>query len=97
MSDVIQNYYERLVLDYIDELIEKYQMEMDADYIADVACVALNQLPSKYVRNTVDTTFYMTQQELAEVSNNVRSAVTMAIDYVSNRRNLHPQGKNKAS
>lgn len=97
MSEQIQNYYENLVLSYIDELIDKYKMSMDKDFLADVACVALNQLPSKYVRSAVDTTFYMTQQELSEVTNNVRSAVTMAMDYVANRRNLYPTGENKAS
>ena len=31
--------------------------------LADVACVALNRLPARYVRHDVDMVFYLTEQE----------------------------------
>lgn len=91
MSEFINNYYERLVLERIYEALDG--KKMDNDYISDVACVALNQLPAKYVRNTVDTTFYMSPDELSELNYRIHGVVASALKYVDQRRHLPPNGQ----
>lgn len=81
--DTVHNYYERLVLDEIARNCER-AIE-DRDFFADVACVALNRLPPRYIRYDVDTTFFLSQIELQEIYDKVELAVSTAIDYVSSR------------
>lgn len=83
--DSIHNYYEKLVLEEIFNKNER--SHTDGDFMADVACVALNRLPPRYIRYNVDMTFFMSIQELEEIHNKVRSAVSQALDYVIKREN----------
>ena len=48
--DFIHNYYERLVLQEIFAQSSRVQ-EGDRDFLADVACVALNRMPPRYPLN----------------------------------------------
>lgn len=82
--DFIHNYYERLVLEEIFEQSTRVQ-EGDRDFLADVACVALNRMPPRYIRHDVDMTFFMSPQDIQEISNKVINAVTDAINYVESR------------
>ncbi len=82
--DFIHNYYERLVLEQIFEQSTRVQ-EGDRDFLADVACVALNRMPPRYIRHDVDMTFFMSPQDIQEISNKVQHAVTDAINYVESR------------
>lgn len=82
--DFIHNYYERLVLDAIHAQSPRVQ-NGDRDFLADVACVALNRLPPRYIRHDVDMTFFMSPQDLDEIGRKVDSAVSDAIFYVESR------------
>ncbi len=82
--DFIHNYYERLVLEEIFEQSARVQ-EGDRDFLADVACVALNRMPPRYIRHDVDMTFFMSPQDIQEIRNKVVHAVTDAINYVESR------------
>jgi len=82
--DFIHNYYERLVLEEIFAQSMRVQ-EGDRDFLADVACVALNRMPPRYIRHDVDMTFFMSPQDIQEISNKVVQAVTDAINYVEGR------------
>lgn len=82
--DFIHNYYERLVLEEIFEQSTRAQ-EGDRDFLADVACVALNRMPPRYIRHDVDMTFFMSPQDMHEIHNKVVHAVTDAINYVESR------------
>lgn len=82
--DFIHNYYERLVLEEIFEQSTRVQ-EGDRDFLADVACVALNRMPPRYIRHDVDMTFFMSPQDIQEIRNKVVQAVTDAINYVESR------------
>lgn len=84
--DNINNYFEKLVFDEIREQLNKDELENDDDFLADIACVALNQLPSRYVRHNVDMVFYMTSEEREQNQIIVEDAVIMAIDYVNKHR-----------
>ena len=54
----------------------------DGNYIADVACVALNNLPPRYIRYSVDMAFYLSPDERQEMLNKVQDAVTLAVSLV---------------
>ncbi len=79
----IHNYYEQLVLRRIQEIIGKPD---DSDFLEDVACVALNQLPTRYVRYDVDMVYYLTAEERENMEIQIEKAVTHAIEYVSAHR-----------
>lgn len=79
--DFIHNYYERLVLEEISTTNERVQSG-DREFLADVACVALNRLPPRYIRHDVDMTFFMSPQDMQEIEDKVRAAVQSAIAYV---------------
>ena len=82
----IHNYYEILVLEELNIMKQNTELEDNEDYLSDIACVALNQLPARYVRHNVDMVFYMTQQERQQMEQEVKNAVTMAIKYVNQHR-----------
>ncbi len=82
----INNYFEKLVFDEIQNKLVKSGLDHDEDFLADVACVALNQLPARYVRHNVDMVFYMTAEEREQNQIIVEDAVIMAIDYVNKHR-----------
>ena len=75
----IHNYYEQLVL---EQLIEKGVSAINEDYLEDIACIALNQLPARYVRHNVDMIFYMTADEHSKMHADVEHAVKTAINYI---------------
>ncbi len=81
--DTIHNYYEHLVLEEIARTSERAHTDMN--YLADVACVALNRLPPRYIRHDVDMTFFMSPMELQEIQDKTQKAVKDATEYVSKR------------
>lgn len=94
--DTIHNYYEMLVQERIIETNEYQNGEMNQDFFEDVACVALNQLPAKYVRHSVDLIFYMTQQERNDMYVAVDKAIRNSIETI-NLRTQDPADKEKKS
>jgi len=78
----VHNYYEKLVVQY---LIEEFGADIDSSRVADIACVALNHLPPRYIRYDVDMTFYLSPQEAAEMSNKVIDACQNAMTHVEQR------------
>lgn len=84
--DNIHNYFEKIVFEVLQEQLQENKIDNDEDFLADIACVALNQLPSRYVRHNVDMVFYMTSEEREQNQIIVEDAVIMAIDYVQKHR-----------
>lgn len=81
--DSVHNYYEQMVFDQLLRSCDR--AKKDSEFLADVACVALNRLPARYVRHDVDMTFFMTPSEMEEMVNLVVKAVNEAISYVESR------------
>lgn len=78
--DGIHNYYEALVFEALQQKLgDRYG---NNDYTADVACVALNHLPPRYIRHDVDMAFYLSPNERQEILDKVAKAVATAIDFV---------------
>lgn len=50
--------------------------------LADIACVALNRLPPRYIRHDVDFAFYLTDDERRANAEAVERAVAQAFDFV---------------
>lgn len=79
----VHNYYERLVFEQLRRASDR--AARDANFMADVACVALNHLPPRYVRHDVDMTFFLSPVEHEEILNKVAKAVNDALSYVEAR------------
>lgn len=81
--DDISNYYEHLVVEKITKLgLDK---EHDEDYLADLCCIVLNQLPPRYIRYHVDMAFYLPQSERIEMEIKVSEAVERAESFLKQR------------
>jgi hypothetical protein len=58
---------------------------MPAELLADVACVALNRLPPRYIRHDVDMAFYLSPHEYSDIENKVTDAINAGILLVEKR------------
>lgn len=81
--DSVHNYYEQMVLSEIQRQLSG--KAFSSDFVADVACVALNHLPPRYIRYDVDMAFYLSPKESMEMEEKVASAVRAALDFVQQR------------
>lgn len=80
ISDDIHNYYEKLVTQHF--ALSKFEEKYDEDFIADLTCVVLNQLPTRYIRHEVDMAFYLPASERFEMEKKVKTAVSKAIEFM---------------
>jgi hypothetical protein len=82
----LRNHNERAVFDAVLELAPRFPGVQDReDLLADVACVALNRLPPRYIRHSVDLAFYQTERERHEHERAVLDAVEYAFGFVQAR------------
>ena len=80
----VHNYYERLVLQEVARQSEAHR-EFTSDMLGDVACVALNRLPARYVRHDVDMMFYLTEQERQVIEQAMEEGLAYAFAFVAER------------
>ena len=80
----IHNYHEQAVLAAVSEAAPRYPM-LSGELLADVACVALNRLPPRYIRHAVDLAFYLTDKEREDTANALADAITHAFEFVQAR------------
>ena len=85
--ETIHNYYEKLVSSALQNQLAGMEPVPNQDVIDDIICVALNQLPARYVRHTVDLVFYMSADERLQITRAVDEAVRMAIRFVIEQAN----------
>ena len=84
ISDDIHNYYEKLVMQYFASA--KFDEKYDVDFIADLTCVVLNQLPTRYIRHEVDMAFYLPPSARFEMEDKVKKAITKALEFMVTSR-----------
>jgi hypothetical protein len=82
----VHNYFERLVFEEVARRSEAHP-EFTSDMLGDVACVALNRLPARYVRHDVDMMFYLTEQERHAIEMALDDALKFGFDFVLERSN----------
>ncbi|MDE2593348.1 MAG: late competence development ComFB family protein [Burkholderiales bacterium] len=80
----LRNYFEHPVVDAVMAAAPHYPM-LSEDLLPDVACVALNRLPTRYIRHQVDWAFYLTEKERAENEKLLNDAVGYAFEFVQAR------------
>jgi hypothetical protein len=87
--DTVHNYNDEAVFRAINEAALQFPLLAgDPELLADVACVALNRLPPRYVRHDLDTNFYMSDDARAQFEADVKGAVSFAFDFVQSRTNF---------
>ena len=82
--DQVHNYFERLVFEEVASQAEAHP-DFTADNLSDVACVALNRLPARYVRHDVDMMFYLTEQERRAIEISLDEVLKFAFTFVLER------------
>lgn len=75
----VHNYYEHLVVEYLSEVLGEGEED---EHLGDIACIALNKLPPKYVRHDLDTSFFMTSEESSGLNKMVKAACDSAIERI---------------
>lgn len=83
--EAIHNYYEALVVEHLMNTVAK-EPGVDQGFLEDVACLALNQLPSRYVRHDVDMAFFLTMREREKMQTRISEAVLSAVRRVHESR-----------
>jgi hypothetical protein len=80
----VHNFYERLVFEAVASMAES-NPDFSSDMLADVACVALNRLPVRYIRHDVDLMFYLTEHERHAIELAMEDALSFGFSYVRER------------
>ncbi|MBN2646323.1 MAG: late competence development ComFB family protein [Thiotrichales bacterium] len=75
MLDSVHNYFERLVFNHLKE---HYLHQVSEDHLADLACLALNQLPPKYIRYDIDMSFFLNSEQRLQIEQQVTQACATA-------------------
>jgi Late competence development protein ComFB len=89
----IRNHHERAVYDAVQTHAERYPaMAGRAELMADVACVALNRLPPRYIRHEVDFVFYLSDRERQDNERQLHEAVDYAFGFVQARTAMRARG-----
>ena len=82
----VRNHNERAIFDAVLKHAAGYPGVADNPaLLADVACVALNRLPPRYIRHEVDFVFYLSERERGESERHLTEAVDYAFGFVQAR------------
>jgi Late competence development protein ComFB len=83
----IHNYYEHLVIDYLQSEIIPNTPDRSSDFFLDVACYALSKLPARYMRHEIDMAFYLESAERGKMMDQVKKEVDKAVKYIGKNFN----------
>ena len=83
--ELVHNHHERAVFTAVSEGAARFPGVEAKNLLADVACVALNRLPPRYIRHEVDFAFYLSDAERQENQRAVEEAVNFAFEFVQAR------------
>ena len=82
----VHNFHEHAVFDAVSKRASQHPgLSNDPQLLADVACVALNRLPPRYIRHEVDFAFFLTERERGETELAIEDAVNHAFGFVQAR------------
>ena len=83
----LHNYFENRVL----TALRARGLILDEDTFVDVACVALNELPTKYIRHDVDMAYFTDPADLVALHGKVERALDLALGRVLSKRWSTPE------
>lgn len=83
--DSVHNYYEVLLKEYLMRTLAK-EADVDQDFLEDVACLALNQLPVRYIRHDVDMAFFLSVRDREKMQQKISEAVLSATASIREKR-----------
>lgn len=81
----IHNHHEQAVFNAIRNAEASYPLLAERQLLADVACVALNRMPPRYIRHEVDFSFYLSDRERESTERDIAESVQFAFEYVQAR------------
>lgn len=87
----IRNYYEVLLMEILSD--EGLMDELPEEYLADLSCITLNQLPVRYIRHLVDTYFFEDYNELEQMRNEIQEALEKSRAFLKKRNIERMQDK----
>jgi len=89
----VRNHNERAVYEAVPRMAAQFPgLAHDPELLADVACVALNRLPPRYIRHEVDFVFYLSERERGESDRQLHDAVEYAFGFVQARQAMKARG-----
>ncbi len=89
----VRNHNERAVFAAVRDHAERYPgVAHSPELLADVACVALNRLPPRYIRHEVDFVFYLSERERIDSERHLLDAVDQAFGFVQARTAMRARG-----
>jgi len=89
----VRNYYEQVVFrEVAEKATARGGDSVSPDALLDVACVALNRLPPRYIRHDADFYFFLTEQERADNDTAISEAIDYAFGFVLSRRAARLKG-----
>jgi Late competence development protein ComFB len=89
----VRNHNERAVYDTVARLAGQYPgLAHQPELLADVACVALNRLPPRYIRHEVDFVFYLSDRERGDSERQLHESVEYAFGFVQARTAMRARG-----
>ena len=89
----VRNHNEGAVFEAVRHHAERYPgIGHKTELLADVACVALNRLPARYIRHEVDFAFYLSERERSENECLIDEAVDFAFGFVQARTAMRARG-----
>jgi hypothetical protein len=89
----VRNHNERAVCAAVRDQAERYPgISHSPELLADVACVALNRLPPRYIRHEVDFVFYLSDRERVDSERLLLDAVDYAFGFVQARTAMRARG-----
>jgi hypothetical protein len=89
----VRNHNERAVYEAVARQAEQYPgLQHNQELLADVACVALNRLPPRYIRHQVDYVFYLSERERGDSDRQMTEAVEYAFGFVQARTAMRARG-----
>jgi hypothetical protein len=89
----VRNHNERAVYEAVAQRADQYPgLLHNPELLADVACVALNRLPPRYIRHQVDFVFYLSQSEREGSERLLDEAVDYAFGFVQARTAMRARG-----
>lgn len=77
--DSIHNQLEKIVIKKVIEYGNRNGID-DKDLLADIACITLNNLPSRYIRHDVDYQFYVDDEKRMADDLMIDTAIRLAVE-----------------